>query len=494
MDMGANIDLTAPSLFGNDAAEDEDEDVFFSYALERPELQPFLDHGRKLCIVRAYKGEGKSALIRLAKQQLLGEAFIVVATKASQISPSDISTTDTDPWVRAWKRALLQRVAQEVGTTIGMAWGDDGMSLVEEAEKAGFKKRSIVSAIVERIKAALPVEKALPTAADPSKLVQRWASGKGELWILVDDTDENFVNDKVWKAKVASMFLAARDIIGMIPEARLRLTIRPNTWATIAREFEALSKVEQYNIDLRWDEASLVDMLGARIRGYIQRTNQWDEVDKTKRQAADLIGLAFESPVEWSHRRKPMHVPLITLARRRPRWLVELCREAGKAAKRQQHDRAKLADVTQCLEEFGKRRISDTVAEFSPQCPQIAELIAAFSRQQEEYSTDELLKTIDRRILPHLTPVIAGVAGTPRAVEVAAFLFQIGFLSARRTLDADGHYEHISFSDQPDLLRTRTNLDDGVRWEIHPVFRQALQLRDAAGRSLRPAPRDGRGR
>jgi hypothetical protein len=83
--------------------------------------------------------------------------------------------------------------------------------------------------------------------------------------------------------------------------------------------------------------------------------------------------------------------------------------------------------------------------------------------------------------------------GQPRPVDVAAFLFQIGFLSARRNLE-DGGYEHLTFADKPDLLRARTNLDDGVRWEIHPVFRQALQMRDAQGRSLRLPPTDRRGR
>jgi hypothetical protein len=68
------------------------------------------------------------------------------------------------------------------------------------------------------------------------------------------------------------------------------------------------------------------------------------------------------------------------------------------------------------------------VAEFSPQCPQLRELIAAFSRQSEEYGTNDLIDTISRRVLPSVTPAIAGVMGNPRPIEIAAFLFQIGFL------------------------------------------------------------------
>jgi hypothetical protein len=34
------------------------------------------------------------------------------------------------------------------------------------------------------------------------------------------------------------------------------------------------------------------------------------------------------------------------------------------------------------------------------------------------------------------------------------------------------------YSDNPTLLHSRTNLDDGAKWEIHPVFREHLNLRN----------------
>lgn len=58
------IDIADAELFGNEMAEDEDERLFSSYAYERDEFQGFLDPSVKLKVVRAYKGEGKSALLR----------------------------------------------------------------------------------------------------------------------------------------------------------------------------------------------------------------------------------------------------------------------------------------------------------------------------------------------------------------------------------------------------------------------------------------------
>jgi hypothetical protein len=490
------IDLTAAYLFGNDAAEDEEEDIFLGYVVDRPELKAFLDPSNKICIARAFKGEGKSALLRLVQNRLGrgDDPPLILAATGKQLSPEQ-TAGDTDAWVRDWKRSILQHIARELGARLGTAWSDDAISLVEEAEQAGFKSRNFISAVFDRLKSpSVPIARERAPIANAEKLVQRWAARTDGIWLFVDDVDENFKNDPGHKLKVASFFIAAREMVNAIPQLRVRAAVRPNTWTTLVLEYEALSKVEQYNVDLRWTEPKLRDVLGARVRGYLVRTSQWEEVASGRAPSADdLIAMVFQSPVEWGRKTRPVHVPLVTLSRRRPRWLIELAREAAKAAHAAHRNVVNLADITACLESFGKKRIADTVAEFSSQCPQINELIAAFSRQAEEYSTAELVSTIERRVLQALTPSIVGVMGAPRPVEVAAFLFQIGFLSARRNLEGD-EYEHLTYVDKPDLLRARTNIDDGVRWEIHPVFRQALQMRDAAGRSLRVVPGDKRGR
>ena len=53
----------------------------------------------------------------------------------------------------------------------------------------------------------------------------------------------------------------------------------------------------------------------------------------------------------------------------------------------------------------------------------------------------------------------------------------------------DGSYEHISFEDNPALLKSRTSVDNGVSWEIHPVFRQALQLKNVDTKQAQAAKR-----
>ena len=496
---GPRIDLAATDqLFGNDAAEDEAEEVFRAYAVDRDEVAGFADPLRRFCVARAYKGEGKSALLRLAAMRIGHDDHSPILIR-EQASAFGFAPTGSDfgAAVREWKRALLRRVGNEVGARIGFAWADDAMSLVEEAERQGFKARTLFSAIVERLpmKGKVPVGSVeLELAAtklgspNPSATVQRWLKGRDPVWLFIDDVDQNFRNASEDKTRVAAFFVAGREVTNVVPELKIRAAVRPNVWTTIKMEFEPLSHIEQYVTNLSWPEEAQRRLLAKRVEGYLRRTNQWEPTvadlptDQAERDKS-LIRLVFMDPVAWGKTgaQRPPHVMLHTLSKHRPRWLVELCKVAAKVASDRGASVIEKKDVLSELEAFGKRRIEDTVAEFRSQCPEIGELLAAFNREREEYSTDELLDVIKRKILEHLNPSITGVIGQPRALDVAAFLFEIGFLFGRREF-ADGGYEHISFSERPTLLRARTAVDDGVRWEVHPVFRQALEIRDSSGK------------
>lgn len=293
---------------------------------------------------------------------------------------------------------------------------------------------------------------------------------------------------------MASFFDACRALINNVPELRIRTVVRPNVWTLVKREFESLSHVEQYCVNLSWDADDARRLLAKRIEAYLGRTGQWDTVFPTMRGAhkeENTIALAFESPMTWGgrERERPPHIILHTLSVHRPRWMVELAKVAATSAVRQHHSKILRDDIAGELTAFGRRRIDDTVAEFKAQCPELDELFPAFNREKEELTTAELLKVIDNKVLTHLQPTIAGVSGKANNVAIAALLYEIGLIYGRRDR-ADGSYEHVAFADNPTLLKARTNLDTGLVWEIHPVFRQALEMRDAEGRErLQPRRR-----
>jgi len=495
----SKIDLTAEDLFGNDVAEDEDIEVFNAYAVNRDEVSSFSDKYRKLCIARAYKGEGKSALLRLAMNEVKaagGSESLIVHGTISAFAPT-IQSDDFTVLIKEWKKGLFSRVANEIGSKIGFAWTDDEISLVEQAEKGGFKSRSLVSTILERItlKAKSPAGEIestpkKPGISDAEGVIKRWAEGREPVWVFVDDVDLNFQNTNIHKQRVASFFVACREVINSVPEIRIRATVRPNVWTIIKMEFEALSHIEQYITDLSWSEPSMRRLLAKRVEGFCVRRGFWSTIvdtlptDISRREQA-LVSLVFEDPMSWGTAQRSPHTILYTLGKHRPRWTVELAKTAGKSTEKTKHTKICKTDIVNVLDAFGKRRVEDTIAEFRSQCPEVGELISAFAREKEDLTTDELISIINNKILNHLSPNISGCLGKAGALDVAAFLFEIGFLYGRRDF-ADGSYEHVGFSDRPSLLKSRTDVDGGYRWEIHPVYRQALEIRDSSGVTVSP--------
>ncbi len=101
------IDFKDKDLFGNDAADQEKDEVFKSYAFERPELVDFLNHGENIQIARAYKGEGKSAILRMVKEKLQDNNKLIVINSTGVALSPEIESDDSDTWTRAWKKKFL---------------------------------------------------------------------------------------------------------------------------------------------------------------------------------------------------------------------------------------------------------------------------------------------------------------------------------------------------------------------------------------------------
>lgn len=488
--MAVRIDLKSPELFGNEAAEDEDEQVFWSNLLHRDDLAEFDALSNSIRVISAYKGEGKSSLLRaLASSMSKREDCLVIRTTGPAAAP-DVASPDTAKWAKAWKKSLFSLIAARVGVELGRSWNDDSISLVEEAEKQGFRRKSLVSTITDRLRptitvggsgAGLSVTKVDAPEKNYEQILKRFSSGQIHyIWIIVDDIDRNYRDTKFDKAKIVGFFDAIRDMHNAVPQLRVRTSIRPNVYSSVRLEHESFSHIRQYVSKISWTETQIRQLLARRIEGYLSRTDQLNKTDLSKSgpdRDNELISLAFESPVKWGggERRRLVYIPLYTLSVHRPRWVIELC----KLAASRHHSlgtKITIDDILAEMPDFGESRKSDISAEFKPQCAQIDELIDAFYGEKSIMSTEEVFAIIDSKILVAFTPNIAGMSGKPRAADVASFLFEVGLFFGRRDCD-DGTYEHISFAERPSLLRSRVNPDEGLRWEIHPVFRQVLRTR-----------------
>lgn len=493
-----NVDLTDEDLFGNETAEDEEESTFLAYALIRPEFEKFIDAQKKLRVVRAYKGEGKSALLRWTHISLRPIKNVAVrAVFASSVLPRGRHSTDAE-YVQEWKDALLMLAAETLGAKLDLKFDDDVIALREEAERGGFRRRGFIAAVLARL-SGLPGKPHIAGAANAGDALRRVAGNIDvQIWLIIDDLDENFADTDSDCFRVMSALVAMRQICVEVGEIWFRTSIRPSTWAIIKRRFETLSKIEPYMVDLQWTHAQLENVLGSRVRGYLQRNNGPAVVSGRlpHMSAQDLVAVAFDDPMPWgkktfeiqgngefeAYKKRSPSVIVATLARYRPRWMVELCKIAAARALRDGRHRISLDDLTGDLEGFGKKRIEDLIAEFRAQCSKIEFIIQSFKGKPDRFKTDELVQHVKNN-LSGQDIRIAGISGMPNPSEIIRFLFQVGFITARRDF-VDGGYRHYSFYDEPGILADGAS-DLGVSWEIPSCFRQALQLQNASRRMPR---------
>ena len=84
------------------------------------------------------------------------------------------------------------------------------------------------------------------------------------------------------------------------------------------------------------------------------------------------------------------------------------------------------------------------------------------------------MEIIRKKILNSLNIQIDGQK-IHKSESIADFLYRIGFIVARAEEDGYGYY-HYNYPDLPDLFSGGNN-DFNLIWEIHPCYREALNIK-----------------
>ena len=487
------ITLDDPTLFGNDAGEDEDESLLVSYFVDQPAFAPFLDAREGLRVASGRKGTGKSALLvrfahdlRASPDKPVVLHLVPSSLAALKEPPASDNTVVLENY---WKQVICAAINMELAHDIGFAWKDDQIALVESAEVAGFKGKNLVSALLSRLVTKLNVGGIVdltPTArptANHEQLLQRLSSAAGlarPVWLLMDDIDTNFQNSPAQRAYIATFFSVARSLRREISGLSIRATVRSDVWSSL--QAEHLDKVEQYMTTLQWSASLQKALLARRVSAYVRRKAPASEQAAWPVEGHEdaLIDLVFAHRMRWGGASAPAAHVLRVLGGGRPRWIAQLCRQAGSAAGKDKAAVIGVQHINQVMGEFGARRLSDLYKEHGHQFTDLKRLVESFSGGPRRYATAELLQRVQQHYLA-LTPPekIPPVDGTPYrdAQQLAHFLFKCGFVNGNNRADASlDRPEFVSYDNRPDLLEVDTNPDDGLAWEIQPAYRNILRV------------------
>ena len=148
---------------------------------------------------------------------------------------------------------------------------------------------------------------------------------------------------------------------------------------------------------------------------------------------------------------------------------------AASVAYKRHGDRINVGDISTVLRSYGQARVDDLYREHQHQTPNLERLIESFAGEKKRYTTKDLLWLLTHKIVKKQgLPSIDGKQ-TSTSMQVAHFLYRIGFIYARDDKDKTG-LAFLRYEDRPNLLKTTANPDDGLVWEVHPSYREVLRI------------------
>jgi len=487
--------------FGNEAGDDVDAEELIEYFVEQDAFLKFLDRRRRLLVATARKGIGKSALLKwtAAKVAANDPDALVISVRGADLVRNRFNLTSpltsANDYTQDWMVRICALINRQLALHLKLALTDDKIALVETAELEGYKARNIVGCLLDRMQ-SLVLEKGRGTTKQPIKneieILKRVKDRR--VWIIIDDLDATYRNTGAESLSLATFFSACRYLVQDFKGLNFRATIRTDVWALLRRYDEALDKMSQYVSEILWHQKEFLALLALRIQASLKQANVPIPTPPPYAPPEDvkehLLELAFVPKMQWgeSSRQASEMMPSVlpprmvdtykiiyTLSYERPRWAIQLCKLAQESALRRNFSRITKDSVDEVWGEYGEKRIEDLVAEHKHQCPQVNELLNAFRGANRLMNRNELFGWINNRISSHLEVKIEGEpTRSPR--EIARFLYRLGFIVARSE-NPDGEYEHYRFDQMPDFLEARTDEDFSVKWEIHPCYRQALDIR-----------------
>jgi len=482
------IDLNDGTLFGNDAGEDELPDVLNSYFVDQLAFKPFLDRQNTFQVARSRKGMGKSALLSKLAYDLERDdnaPIVISATGANLLAiaspPPQSSYLELQNF---WARVICARVNYALGKEIGFAFSENSMALVESSEVAGFKERNLIGALIQRVKSSkIPIEVNLKEHKNHEELLKRAIETFSErkVWLLVDDIDSTYIDSAEQQAVTSTFFSACRALAREVKGLHIRASVRTDVWSAF-RDNEDLDKCEQYVTDIAWSAPDMKVILSKKIYSYFSRNHMSEVVRKLdyRQNADEIVTMAFVEKMKWGKSFVPPFRPIFILSAGRPRWMSQLCRFAGSEASKHNRERIILVDINSVMVRYSRFRLNDIYKEHSHQYNGLEKLIETFSNSPARYTTIDLLTQISTRYLNVLgSGNVPPIDGYPYKypLQLAHFLYKVGFIVARKEHEGDsGNADFTRYEQRPELLLDSRNPDDGMLWEIHPSFRDALNI------------------
>lgn len=457
------------NLFGHEAAEDETPARLRQYYFKN-DVHDRVAADLPLRILVGHKGVGKSALFKVAISEGRESGRFPVLIRPDDVVGLGMDTSDFLQTIRDWKRGLLAILARKVLSPFEI-------STPELVEKISNSTEHLLDDLKRQVRQALG--SGVSTNPEAKNFLDI-----SQVPVYIDDLDRGWEGRRQDVRRISALLNAVRDLANDDHGVRFKISLRSDVYYLVRTSDESTDKIEGSVIWHFWSNHQILVLLVKRIATFFGRSvNEAFLMQRPQSETAleleNVMESRFSGSGHWAN--APMYRVLMSLIRKRPRDLVKLLTLAARHARDDNSSIIRTPHFEASFEEYSQGRIQDTINEFRSELPNIGHLLLNMKPNRQErktklgyvYATDALLNKIANIMQSKEFSFSTGHLASHK--ELAAFMYKINFLTARRE-DDTGRIIRKYFEENRYLFNQFA--DFGFAWEIHPAYRWALQPED----------------
>lgn len=458
---------TIAEIFGHEAAEDEDIERLRAYYFKSKTFDQVVNE-LPIRILVGHKGIGKSALfhVAMAEQQLQKKLTLLI--KPDDIIGIGEDETNFLKLIREWKIGISEIIARKALVSFGLlreGW---------QAQLHGYGGQ-----FIDFLQSTFLPEKYVNMEPTKQAIIKQFLKEQ-KIFVYLDDLDRGWQGTASDIRKISALLNAIRDLTSECRGVSFRVSLRSDVYYLVRTSDESTDKIEGSVVWYSWTNHEILALLVKRVDQFFGKETTAEALMRlTQPVLAGHLNPVMESTFngrgKWSN--IPTYRMLMSLIRKRPRDLVKLCTLAAKHASASSNELLGTENFNAIFEEYSQGRLQDTINEYRSEMPDIEKLLFSMKPSRIEkrtsggyvYTTTQLLEKIKNIQQNHILKFYGGRTAEPK--DIAAFLYKINFLTARKD---KGDFIERRFFEESRYLSQKF-VDFGFDWEVHPAYRWALQ-------------------
>lgn len=458
-------------LFGSLAAEDEVKDRLKEYFFKNDTYSK-IHNFMPLRILVAHKGIGKSAIFRISYLENCENNILSLWVRPDDIAELGKADEKDDflQLIRRWKSGLEKLIIELVMKNFKVEIEDE---FVENIVKKSVTLIDKITSVVKKVDDIVDKEKIREEVA------KQYLS-KNRIVIYIDDLDRGWSGSKNSITRISTLLNAVRDMSNESDGLCFRISLRSDVYYLVRTSDESTDKIDGNVLWLNWTEHQLLVLLAKRVQSFLG--DDFSEKSLLRKPQFEIAGLLdpimehnFMGDGKW--RERPIHYIILSLIRRRPRDLVNLCTLAARSANENGHSKIDTEDWEYVFERYSQDRLQDTINEHRYELPDVERLLLGMKPSHKAKRTSEVFTYDNEKLKSKIAGIIQGgkfvyANGKEASTQdLIVFLYKINFIVGRKK-GSDGYIDRKYFEENRYISNSFFNF--GYDWEVHPAFRWAL--------------------